>query len=68
MGKYCDHEFITVATRKRETSEEHAIIVCHYCGQVKQVCADGNVFILKLEGELKKAYATPSPNTNNGGK
>lgn len=62
--RYCDHEFITLATRKRETSEEYAIIVCHFCGQVKQVRSDGHVFILKEEGEVKKAYGNGNTSTN----
>jgi len=62
--RYCDHEFIKISTEKIHSTEEYAVIVCHFCGRVKQVYRDGRVFVLKEEGEVTKTYGKTSDTSN----
>lgn len=44
----CNHEFIIFKSKS-----DHARIVCAYCGHVRDVYRNGEVHILKENGEIK---------------
>ena len=65
MGKtvgtrYCSHEHVILKLCEVERIDEQvsvvqpAVLMCHYCGQVKLLYADGRVVVVKEEGKVTR--------------